>query len=579
MRSSRAMKSSQLVLSGLLCVLICDIGGVIGAVFKSPNSDDPTFWRRHAESHLKKVLEYESTHAGKNGIGAARNVIIFVGDGMGVASLSTGRIYKGQLAGRSGEEEVLSFDRFEGTGFSKTYNTDRQVPDSAGTATAMFTGVKTRRGFIGVDYSATETNEVAATVSNMMEWAQAAGKRTGVVTTTRVTHATPAAAYAHSFDRNWECEVKIPVSVRNKTKDIARQLVENAPGNKLNVIMGGGRGAFGDLRPDHLHSSFRFNGSMEKTCNRQDGRNLVDDWLKSKNGSAATYAWNTAQLMSANVEDLDYLLGLFADTHMSYERVRDTSTGGEPSLSDMTEKAIQVLKRKNSNGFVLMVEGGRIDHAHHQNHAHLALMEVVELDRAVERALGMVDLEDTLIIVTADHSHAMTFNGYPDRGNDILGFGNRPEQRPYETITYANGPGARTHRLNETSEEEPASPSTSFTSPWIPVETMNRSAMDYRHQATFFLEDETHGGEDVAVFATGPGAGLVRGTFEQNYIAYVMSYAGCMGPVKGLNEACLYKRVSSGGGAAVTVGPVKSATSQLLISILFLAVAKLCYHF
>lgn len=557
----------RLVLSGLLCVLICDIGGVIGAAFRSPNSDDALFWRQQAESYLKRILQYEPNR--KSGAGVARNVIIFVGDGMGIASLSTGRIYKGQLAGRSGEEEVLSFDHFENSGFSKTYNTDRQVPDSAGTATAMFTGVKTKYGYIGVDYSATATNEVAASVSNIMEWAQAAGKRTGFVTTTRVTHATPAATFAHSFNRNWECEATIPANVRNKTKDIARQLVENAPGNKLNVILGGGRAAFGASIPDHLKTAFKFNGSMEKNCVREDGRNLVKDWLVSKNGSAATYVWNTAELMNAEVDDLDYLMGLFADTHMSYERLRDTSEAGEPSLADMTEKAIRVLKRKHSNGFVLMVEGGRIDHAHHQNHAHLALREVVELDRAVERALGMVDLDDTLIMVTADHSHSMTFNGYPDRGNDILGYANRPDKLPYETITYANGPGFQTHRINDSSDDP------SHLGTWIPVETMNRSAIDYRHLSAFYLGDETHGGEDVAVFATGPGSSLVRGTFEQNYIAYVMSYAGCMGPAKRFNEACSYKPRAPSSGAE----SVGNASSQLLISIVFLAVTKMCYHF
>lgn len=567
MRPSVGKNSARLVLSGLLCVLICDIGGVIGAAFRSPNRDDALFWRLQAESQLKRILQFEPNRK-DGGAGVARNVIIFVGDGMGVASLSTGRIFKGQLAGRSGEEEVLSFDHFENTGFSKTYNTDRQVPDSAGTATAMFTGVKTKAGFIGVDYSATETNEVAATVSNMMEWAQAAGKRTGIVTTTRVTHATPAAAFAHSFSRDWECEAKIPENVRSKTKDIARQLVEDAPGSKLNVIMGGGRSAFGAAIPDHLTSAFRFNGSMEKNCERQDGRNLVKVWLDSKNGSEATYAWNTAQLMNAEVDDLDYLMGLFADTHMSYEQVRDTSEGGEPSLADMTERAIRVLRRKDSNGFVLMVEGGRIDHAHHQNHAHLALREVVELDRAVERALGMVDLEDTLVIVTADHSHAMTFNGYPDRGNDILGFANRPDKLPYETITYANGPGFQSHRINDSSNE------LSHLGTWIPVDTMNRSTVDYRHLSAFYLGDETHGGEDVAVFAAGPGSSLVRGTFEQNYIAYVMSYAGCMGPAKRFNEGCVYKQVMSSGPETV-----RHPSSQLLISIVFFAVAKLCYHF
>lgn len=556
----------RLVLSALLCVLFCDIACVNGAAFKSPNKDDARFWRYQAESYLKHVLQYGDN---AKGAGVAKNIIIFVGDGMGVASLSTGRIYKGQLANRSGEEEVLSFDHFPYTGFSKTYNTDRQVPDSAGTATAMFSGVKTRAGVVGVDYTVTETTEAAASVSSIMDWAQSVGKRTGIVTTTRVTHATPAAAYAHSFHRNWECEAKIPEEFRNKTKDIAVQLVENAPGSKFNVILGGGRSCFGATIPDQLKTKYVFNGTMEKNCWRQDGRNVVEEWLASKNGTSAAYVTNTAQLMNAPVDEMDHLLGLFADTHMTYEAIRDTSNEGEPSLSDMTERAIRVLKRKHSKGFVLMVEGGRIDHAHHQNYAHLALMEVVELDRAVERALGMVDLEDTLVLVTADHSHAMTFNGYPDRGNDILGFGNRPDKLPYETISYANGPGFRLHRVND-STSEPADYAT-----WIPVQTMDRSDVTYRHLSAFPLEDETHGGEDVAVFAAGPGSGLVRGTFEQNFIAYVMSYAGCMGPAQKLNEGCWGGRGGAAGGSMATAAG--SIVPKLLISIGFAVLSRLCW--
>lgn len=554
----------RLVLSGFLLCLICDIAGVNGAAFKSPNKDDARFWRYQAESYLKQVLQYGDN---AKGAGVAKNIIIFVGDGMGVASLSTGRIYKGQLANRSGEEEVLSFDHFPYTGFSKTYNTDRQVPDSAGTATALFSGVKTKYGVLGVDHTVTQTTADAASVPSIMDWAQSVGKRTGIVTTTRVTHATPAATYAHSFHRDWECESKIPVGLRNKTKDIAVQLVENAPGSKFNVIFGGGRACFGAAIPEQLKSKIVFNGTMEKNCWRQDGRNVVEEWLASKNGTSAAYVTNTAQLMNAPVDEMDHLLGLFADTHMSYETIRDTSNEGEPSLSDMTERAIRVLRRKHSNGFVLMVEGGRIDHAHHQNYAHLALMEVVELDRAVERALGMVDLEDTLVIVTADHSHAMTFNGYPDRGNDILGFGNRPDKLPYETITYANGPGFRLHRVND-STSDPSDYAT-----WIPVRNMDRDDVTYRHLSAFPLEDETHGGEDVAVFAAGPGSGLVRGTFEQNVIAYVMSYAGCMGPAQKLNEGCQGRSGAAGGAMATAAG---SVVPKLLISIGFVVLSRVC---
>lgn len=103
---------------------------------------------------------------------------------------------------------------------------------------------------------------------------------------------------------------------------------------------------------------------------------------------------------------------------MTYDALRNYTD--EPSLAEMTVKAIEVLEREHSKGYVLMVEGGKIDHAHHQNFAKLALTEVIGLDQAVEAALNMVG-DDTLVIVTADHSHSLTFNGYPGRGNDILG--------------------------------------------------------------------------------------------------------------------------------------------------------------
>lgn len=195
----------------------------------------------------------------------------------------------------------------------------------------------------------------------------------------------------------------------------------------------------------------------------------------------------------------------------------------------MVDAAIDNLEH-GSNGFVLMVEGGRIDQAHHQNHARLALEEAVEFDDAVRMALQRTKPEETLIIVTADHSHALTLNGYPERGNDILGFGNKPNVAPYETLTYANGPGYWTHRSNDTDGKT-----------WIRVETLDeneRRAATYRHQAMLPLPDETHGGEDVPVYAHGAASQLIRGVFEQNYIAYAISYAACIGPAHIYNLQC-----------------------------------------
>lgn len=374
----------------------------------------------------------------------------------------------------------------------------------------------------------------AAATPSIMDWAQAAGKRTGFVTTTRVTHATPAALYAHSANRHAEC-----TSTEPTVPDIGRQLIETPPGSSLNVILGGGRVMLGaDDGRTEVPSQFR--GAIERSCFRDDGRNLVEEWLQSAPpGSSRRYVRTAGELLDYDNSEIDQLLGLFAGNHMSFGSLRDRSEDGEPSLAEMTIEALSVLQRNGTtDGFVLMVEGGRIDQAHHQNHARLALEEIVELDTAIAAAMRLTSRTDTLIIVTADHSHAVTLNGYPERGNDILGFANVANVQAYETLTYANGPGFWRHRINETKS---SSDDVTADRTWQRVDAMSveeRQAPTYQHRAMMPLEDETHGGEDVPVYACGPGAQLLRGAFEQNYVAHVMSFVGCMGPAQRLNAKC-----------------------------------------
>lgn len=387
---------------------------------------------------------------------------------------------------------------------------------------------------------------IASKITSIMDWAQAAGKRTGFVTTTRVTHATPAALYAHSTNRNWECTSPDPT-----VPDIGRQLIETLPGSRFDVILGGGRTMMGaDEGPAATPTQFR--GAIERSCSREDSRNLVEEWLTSAPASSKRrYVRTAGELLTNDFSDTDQLLGLFAGNHMSFNSIRDRSEDGEPSLAEMTVQALRVLQRNGtSEGFVLMIEGGRIDQAHHQNHARLALEEIVELDAAIAAAMAYTSRMDTLIIVTADHSHAMTLNGYPERGNDILGFANVANVQPYETLTYANGPGFWKHRINETGARDLGSDlggvgttSDHLTSDqtWRRVDAIpaeERQAPTYQHRAMMPLEDETHGGEDVPVYACGPGAQLIRGAFEQNYVAHVISYVGCMGPAQRLNANC-----------------------------------------
>ncbi|MDQ3322126.1 MAG: alkaline phosphatase, partial [Acidobacteriota bacterium] len=203
-------------------------------------------------------------------------------------------------------------------------------------------------------------------------------------------------------------------------------------------------------------------------------------------------------------------------SHMQYEYDRAKDKGGEPSLSEMTTKAIDVLSN-NKKGYFLMVESGRIDHAHHDGNAFRALTDTIEMSNAVRAAVSKVNLDETLIIVTADHSHVFTMAGYPARGNNILGLVREVDDKglaeekpkrdknslPFPTLGYANGPGYRDGKRPDLTQEQTLNP-------------------DFKQEATVPLISETHAGEDVAIFAEGAGAYLVRGSMEQNWIFQVM---------------------------------------------------------
>lgn len=443
--------------------------------------------------------------------GSAQSAIMFVGDGMSIETVTAARIRKGQLAGSTGEEAELSWEKFMHTGLSKTYNVNQQVPDSAGTITAMTTGVKTNAGMIGIGPEAVRSDcasSIGRHVATIAEWAKLRGLGVGIVTTTRVTHATPAGMYGHTPERDWEVDSAIPPAEEALgCKDLAVQLVEwEVEGAGWDVVLGGGRRGFFP------------NTTAEGR--RRDGRNLVAEWTARHESKGGRYVNNTAALKNAR-ESIP-LFGMFSSSHMSYDEERDPAL--EPSLEEMTAAALAVLQNEEKfpKGFVLLVEGGRIDHAHHDGNWYRALAETIELERAVAVAVGMVDESNTLITVTADHAHTTTFAGYPTRGNDILGvvFSNddngRPESTPtlgsdmktYTTLGYANGPGggSRAKAGNVTSVEA--------------------TAPEYLQQSTMLLaESETHGGQDVGVWAYGAGASAVTGTFEQNYLFFVVEHA------------------------------------------------------
>lgn len=425
----------------------------------------------------------------------AKNVILFVGDGMGIATITAARILAGQQQGLDGESYELTLDSATHTALSRTYSHDYQVADSAATITAITSGVKTRSGVINVT-SDVALGDCAAQESSatrtLFEIAEGRGLATGVVTTARLTHATPAGVYAHTAHRDWENDTKVPEGC----KDIARQLVEWPFGDGLEIAFGGGRQHF---LPDSAVGGVR-----------RDGRDLTAEWTQKS--PSHRYVSTAAQLADADVASDVKLLGLFSHSHLAYEVDR---TEAEPSIAEMTEAAITRLS-KNPAGFVLLVEAGRVDHAHHDGKAHKALHEAIALDQAVAKARGMTDPRDTLIVVTADHSHTLTISGYAARNAPILGLAGAEEGdalamdgKAYTTLSYANGPGAA--RDPDGQRPDPAAADT--------------RDPNYRQQALVPLRDETHGGEDVAIFAWGPGSESFAGTMEQNVIFHHLSRA------------------------------------------------------
>lgn len=484
----------------------------------------------------------------------ARNVILFVGDGMSLTTVTAARILAGQRAGRPGEEHRLAWEHFDATALVRTYNTDAQTPDSAGTMTAMASGYKTRAGVLGVGPEVGRGDCAAALRAprraSLWELAAAEGLATGVVTTTRVTHATPAATFAHLPERNWENDTDLAPAAREAgCVDIARQLVEGP--YVPDVLLGGGRAMFtGVEQADPEYA--------DKVGQRLDGRDLVKTWQARKAGGA--YVWNAAQLAAASADAP--LLGLFEPSHMLYEQDRASDKAGEPSLAEMTRAAITRLSR-DADGYVLLVEGGRIDHAHHLGNAHRALTDAIALSDAVAAAVEMAG-PDTLIVVTADHSHTLSFTGYPARGNAILGKvrGGSGEDidpetlardalgLPYTTLSYANGPG-----YTGASAQQPEGPKTfehvasgyEATRNGRPDLTdVDTAHPDYMQEATVPLSNESHGGDDVGAWATGPGSTAVRGSIEQNALHHVLLQA-----MPRLREAACRRGACDGNGVPV----------------------------
>jgi alkaline phosphatase len=414
-------------------------------------------------------------------------VIFFLGDGMGPAVVTAARIYK------YGENGKLHMESLPRTAKIKTFSFDAQTTDSAPSMSAYMTGQKMRNDVIAMtsDTVADKTKCVfdgtnGTKVKSILELAKAAGKGVGSITTTELTHATPAATYAH-------------ICQRDLAYDIAVQAVPGGTGfntdllDGVDVLFGGGRNYWTPL---------------DATSNPK-GRPDLRDLVAELSGKGYAYAADKTAFDALDMSGTR-ALGLFSATsHMSYELDRDPTK--QPSLKEMTLKSLALLKNAakrsgSDKGFFLMVEGGRIDHALHGTNAKRALEDLVAFDDAVQAALDTVDLKDTLIVVTADHDHTMVINGYSKRGTPILDVAKNLDGTPaqdadgvtYPLLAFGNGENRPDTRadMGDTLDKE-----------FHQLSAVKMGA-----------GGETHGGGDVMLMAGGAGSAKFKGTLDNTKI-------------------------------------------------------------
>ncbi len=430
----------------------------------------------------------------------AKNVIFFLGDGMGINTLTAARIFA------AGEDGELAIDKLPESAFVKTFSNDAQVTDSAASMAAYMTGVKHNNGVVSMSFGTRSVApgkdangnalvsrcENGAAATTLLELAKRRGMAVGVVTNTSVTDATPASTYAHACHRKLET-------------DIAASLVPGGAGyNKalgergLDVLFGGGAQNF---------TPFARGGK------RADNRDLLAE-LGSKGFRVVN---DTAQFNALSPGQP--AVGLFATNHMDFDATRDPAR--QPALPAMATKAIDLLA-PNKNGFFLMVEGGLIDHALHATLGKRALQETVAYNAALQAAIDRMEaldpgLKNTLIVATADHDHTLILNGYAARTGKttptnpgVIGLVRNADGtpsldgkgQPYTIIGF--GTGEQRHAGDRTAH--------------LTDEIVTRD--DYHQEAVVRTRTgaETHGGSDVYLGATGANAELFRGTIDNTRV-------------------------------------------------------------
>ncbi|WP_238323057.1 alkaline phosphatase [Gorillibacterium massiliense] len=362
---------------------------------------------------LTRTVTYEVVTADTSGK-KAKNVILFIGDGMSHADITISRVMsRGLTEGKY--NSLLTMDQFDQRAVVTTSGMDSLVTDSANSASAYNTGHKASVNELGSYPDNTPKDDFddpkVETLAEMLK--RTGGKSVGIVTTSEIEDATPAAVVSHTR--------------RRADKQEIADMIYNL---KPEVVMGGGSAYFlpkstaGSKRKDETDLFGKF---------EQSGYTVVD---------------NATQLKATGTPNK--LLGLFhpSDMNVYYDRSTNNVAAlgkltDQPNLWDMTQKAIDVLS-KNENGFFLMVEGASIDKQLHPMDWERAAYDTIEMDKAVAAAKNFADKNgDTLIVVTADHSHSVSLAGTYWEGDGKTG---RDAVRTYEasefpTYTDANKDG------------------------------------------------------------------------------------------------------------------------------------------
>ena len=399
---------------------------------------------------MRKVLVFLLLSLLVVGLFAVKNVIFLIGDGMGLAHVTLTSYFVGK---------PLEMMKMSYSGLAYTYSANSFVTDSAAAGTALATGYKTFNGMICMTPD-------GKPVMTLFEAAKKVGKATGVVTTTRVTHATPAAFYAHVKDRDEE-------------KEIARQLVV---GTTIDVAFGGGM------------------------------KHFSEELLEKAKANGFTVVTTREELLNLDPSAVKRALGIFARSHLSYY------VDGEdrPSLAEMTGKAIEILS-KNEEGFFLMVEGGRIDHAAHGNDVVAMIYDTIEFDEAVKVALEFAKKDgDTLVVVTADHETGGLGLSNGEYAIDVEKLRSYPKisiEKLMREITPDNFKEVikKYYGIDLSDEEVEALKKAFEEGEYAPSNTIGEIISAH---ALIGWTTHTHTGIMVPVFAEGPGAEKFTGIME-----------------------------------------------------------------